>query len=264
MKTQTPSRSASRKEPVPVSGQPSFAVRGMHLNGWAFGYPYTFRCWKEADWKRYADILAAQKVNLFFLWPFMEIIPVPLSAADRAYLEEVRRVVDYAQRRHGMEVWIFQSPNRVALNDGGVRDPRRRPYWVLRAQGEYPGASQVDLDPADPKEFARIMEVRETLYRVVDNADGYCTIDSDPGGWHGSPLADFMKIFKASRALLDRICVHGEATKQIHWLWSGWGQPGWWGRQWKQQDETRFMRKTIRAMERGVPEPWWLYRWRPL
>src|ERR1051325_2288912 len=96
------------------SRPPSFPLRGMHLNGWAFRYPYSFRAWKEKDWRLYIDYLASQKANLVMLWPFMEIMPLPLSAADRSYLAEVRRVVDYAQRTHGMEVWIMESPNRIA------------------------------------------------------------------------------------------------------------------------------------------------------
>jgi len=243
--------------------KPSFAVRGMHLNGWAFGYPYTFRCWKEADWKRYIDLLSCQGVNLFFIWPFMEIMPVPLSAEDESYLREVRRVVDYARDKRGMEVWIFQSANRVALNDCGVRNPRLRPYWVLKAQGEYPGAGQVDLNPADPKQFARIMKSREALYRRVDNADGYCTIDSDPGGWDGSPFSDYLKIFKASRVLIDRYAALGGRAKLINWLWFGWSrcwaqQRVWWQPGADQRPLCEAVAESIRGMKKELPEPWWL------
>ena len=52
--------SAAARGPRAADNSPSFALRGMHLNGWAFGYPYTFRCWQETDWQRYADMLAAQ------------------------------------------------------------------------------------------------------------------------------------------------------------------------------------------------------------
>ncbi|MDD5708539.1 MAG: hypothetical protein PHR35_21685, partial [Kiritimatiellae bacterium] len=71
-------------------------------------------------------------------------------------------------------------------------------------------------------------------------------------------LSDFMRIFQASRKLLDRICVHGKQTRQIHWLWSGWGQPHWWTRKWTPRDQNNFMRATIRVMQKEVPEPWWL------
>ena len=91
-----------------VTGKPALAKRGLHFNGWAFHYPYSFRSWREKDWCSYLDLLAYQGVNLFYLWPFIEIMPVPLSPEDRAYLEECARVVDYAQHKHGMEVWIMQ------------------------------------------------------------------------------------------------------------------------------------------------------------
>ena len=111
-------RPPDRREP------PSIAVRGIHLNGWPLNYPYAFRAWKEDDWKRFVDIAWAQRINLFYLWPFMEIIPLPMSAEDEAYLQEVRRVVDYAQNQRGMEVWIMQSANRIGVSDCGSRDPR--------------------------------------------------------------------------------------------------------------------------------------------
>src|SRR3990167_2766317 len=61
--------------PLDRLSRPAFATRGMHFNGWAFNYPHTFRSWREEDWQRYLDILSYQGVNLFYLWPFMEIIP---------------------------------------------------------------------------------------------------------------------------------------------------------------------------------------------
>ena len=122
--------------PLEMSSRPALPLRGMHLNGWPFKYPYSFRPWPEADWHRYIDLLSCQGVNLLYIWPFMEIIPVPVSVEDRAYLEEFRRVVDYAQREHGMEVWMMQSANRVAKDNCGVADPRNRPYWRMEHQVE--------------------------------------------------------------------------------------------------------------------------------
>ena len=240
-------RSAHLPRRIKLTSVPSFAVRGMHLNGWAFNYPYTFRCWKEADWQRYIDMLVYQGANLLFLWPFMEILPLPLSPADRSYLHEVRRVVDYARTQRGLDVWVMQSANRVARNDCGIRDPRQRPYWMMNATG------QMDLDPADPKQFQRIMKSREALYRIVNNADGYVTIDSDPGGWPQSPLGNYLKIFQASRQILDRTNVHGRGAKLVNWLWSGWGR-GYSA----DQRPTDIIHATIRAMKQELPEPWGL------
>jgi hypothetical protein len=41
----------------------------LHLNGWPLKYPYGFRVWREADWKRFIDIAWAQRINIFYLWP---------------------------------------------------------------------------------------------------------------------------------------------------------------------------------------------------
>ena len=107
-------KSAYLDGPLDLQNKPSFAVRGIHLNGWPLNYPYAFRSWKEADWKRFVDIAWAQRINLFYLWPFMEILPVPLSAEDEAYLQEVHRVVDYAQ-----------EPARYGSLDHAVGQPHR-------------------------------------------------------------------------------------------------------------------------------------------
>jgi hypothetical protein len=79
------------------------------LNGWAFNYPYAYRPWKEEDWKRFIDILWSQGGNLLYMLPMMEIMPVPLSAEDDAYLQEVRRIIDYAHKQRGIKVWLMTS-----------------------------------------------------------------------------------------------------------------------------------------------------------
>ena len=119
-------KSAYLDGPLDLRNKPSFAVRGIHLNGWPLNYPYAFRSWKEADWKKFIDIAWARRINLFYLWPFMEILPVPLSREDEAYLQEVRRVVDYAKNQRGMEVWIMQisQPHRdLRLRHAGSQGP---------------------------------------------------------------------------------------------------------------------------------------------
>ncbi len=135
-------KSAYLDGPLDLRNRPSFAVRGIHLNGWPLNYPYAFRSWKEADWKKFIDIAWAQRINLFYLWPFMEILPVPLSSEDEAYLQEVRRVVDYAQKQRGMEVWIMQSANRIGTSDCGTRDPKSPAILGQRlSEGHEPGRS---------------------------------------------------------------------------------------------------------------------------
>jgi len=221
--------------PLDIRSIPAFAKRGMHPNGWAFNYPYAFRGWSEEDWRRYVDVLSYQGVNLLLLWSFVEIMPVPLSEADRGHLEMFRRVTDYAQQKHGMEVWLMHCTNRIARDRAGQEDPRLRRYW---------NDSQVDVNPGDPNGLRQIMDSRSAMYRIIDNADGIGNIDSDPGYWRGSPLSDYMKAMRGFRALLDEHNAHGRKAALVNWLWLGW--------------DGAKPRDTIQAIKRGLPEPWLL------
>lgn len=235
--------------PINLLSKPSIAVRGIHLNGWPLKYPYAFRSWGEEDWKRFIDIAWAQRVNLFFLWPFVEIMPVPLSAEDEAYLQTVHRVVDYAQNQRGMEVWIMQSANRIGISDCGTRDSRFRTYWVL-------GECQKDMDPADPTQFSNVLRSFEAFYKIVNNADAFCFIDSDPGGWPHSPLSDQTKIFNAARKLLDRYSTKSQKTKLVDWMWLGWGRVFDPTEKNREENSVAFMADTIRNFKEHLPEPW--------
>ncbi len=242
-------RAAYLDGPLDLRSKPGIASRGIHLNGWPLKYPYAFRSWKEEDWKRFIDIAWAQRVNLLYLWPFMEIIPVPMSGEDEAYLQEVKRVVDYAQNQRGMEVWIMQSANRIGVGDCGIRDPRFRTYWVM-------GECQKDMNPADPDQFANILKSFEALYKVVNNADAFCFIDSDPGGWTHSPLSDQTKIFNAARKLLDKYSAKGPKTKLVDWMWLGWGRVFDPTEKNREENSVAFMTETIRNFKANLPEPW--------
>jgi hypothetical protein len=246
--------------PLNLRSKPTMAVRGIHLNAGEFlNYPYGFRNWGEQDWKRFIDIAWTERVNLILLWPFMEIIPVPLSSEDEAYLQDVRRIVDYAQAQRGIRVWIMQAANRVGVSDCHSRDPLKRRFWVR--------GCQQDMNPADPEQFERIQRSFEALYKNVNNADGFCMIDSDPGGWPQSPLSEQTKIFRSARQMLDRYNVHGKKAVLADWMWVGWGRhflgpseefPA--GYEWTKNDpseqDVAFMEETIRKFKEDVPEPW--------
>jgi hypothetical protein len=253
-------KSAYVEGPLDIQSQPSFAVRGIHLNGWAFNYPYAYRPWKEADWKRFIDLLWCQGGNLLYMLPMMEIMPVPLSPEDEAYLQEVRRVIDYAHEQRGMEVWLMTSANRVAVSNCGERVTKLRPFWVNQCQ--------VDMNPADPQQFDKIMKSLAVLYSRVNNADGFGMIDSDPGGWPQSPISDQVKIFKGARALLDEYNWRGKDAKLIDWMWVGWGRHKFansadtvvaqydWTEKNPDASDVAFMQETIRAFRKDLPEPW--------
>jgi hypothetical protein len=252
--------SAYLEGPLDLHNQPSVRVRGFHMNGgWQLNHPYGFRTWTEDDWKRFVDIVWAERGNLIFIWPYVETMTVPLSTADKAYLEEFQRITEYAQRQRGMEVWIMQSANRVAVTECDVADPTLRPHWI--------NGCQKDMDPADPQQFAKIEKSFEALYQVVNNADAFCLIDSDPGGWPQSPISDQLKIFLAARKLLDRYNVHAEKTKLVDWMWVGWGRHKFFTAKDRlvtgfdltdnlKENDAAFMRRTIRNFKDNLPEPW--------
>jgi hypothetical protein len=261
------SKTAYLEGPVDLRNKPSFARRGIHLNGWPLNYPYAFRAWKEADWKKFIDIAWAQRINLFYLWPFMEILPVPLSTEDESYLQEVRRVVDYAHNQRGMEVWIMQSANRIGTSNCGTRDPRFRAYWV--------NDCQKDMNPADPQQFERILKSFEAFYRIVNNADAFVMIDSDPGGWPQSPISDQVRIFQAARKLLDQHSNYGGQTRLIDWMHVGWGRHKFftssdavvaaydWTDKNPDESDVAFMGETIRKFKADMKEPWGLIAGQP-
>jgi hypothetical protein len=255
-------KSAYLEGPLDLQNRPSIRVRGFHMNGgWQLNHPYGFRTWTEDDWRRFVDIVWAERGNLIFIWPYVETMTVPLLTADKAYLEEFRRITEYAQQKRGMEVWIMQSANRVALTDCDVADPMLRPHWI--------NGCQKDMDPANLQQFAKIEDSFEALYRVVNNADAFCLIDSDPGGWPGSPISDQLKIFLAARKLLDRYNLHAEKTKLIDWMWVGWGRhkiftaadrlvTGFDLTDNLEENDAAFMRRTMRNFKEHLPEPWGL------
>lgn len=258
---ETRGRDAYVPAALDLTSKPSTAVRGFHMNGgWQLNHPYGFRTWTEEDWKRFVDIVWAERGNLIFIWPYVETMTVPLAPADREYLEEFRLITDYAQKQRGMKVWIMQSANRVAISNCKEPDPRLRPHWI--------DGCQKDMNPADADQFAKILRSFEALYRMVTNANAFCLIDSDPGGWPQSPISEQVKIFQAARGLLDRYNVHGRNTKLVDWMWIGWGRHKYFsgadhlvtGFDWsdKNPDESdiAFMEETIRAFKSGLQEPW--------
>jgi hypothetical protein len=133
------------------------------------------------------------------------------------------------------------------VSDCGTRDPRFRTYWVM-------GECQKDMNPGDSQQFDTILAHFEALYKTVNNADGFCMIDSDPGGWPGSPLSDQTKIFNGARSLLNRYNVHAEKTKLIDWMWLGWG------RRPTGEDSGKkavaLMEETISNFKSNLTEPW--------
>lgn len=218
--------------------RPSFGLRGMYAHQhWAYLHPYALRSWSVDDWKHYVDMLALMKVNLFQIWSMAGIVPMPPSPGDRAFLERYPAVIDYAKRQHGMEVWIGECANNMCQR----RDlpPIEQRYYFH---------AETRIDPSNARQIEELRAAREEFYRICGNADGYWVLDSDPGGWEGSPPGEFVDLLMMNRALIDQHTQRGCDAKLIYWMWLGWG------------DRTREenWRETVRGLIDRAPEPWWM------
>ncbi len=244
--------------PLDFRNVPSLSVRGIQSGGWPIKYPYA--AWKEEDWKRFIDMVWLLRGNRLLLAPLFEILPVPLSPEDEAYVQEVRRIVDYAETKRGIEVWVGMPANRIAISNCNVRDPRKRPYWI--------NGCQKDFNPADSVQFAKVLQTVEAFYQIVNNPDGILMGDADPGGWPNSPLSEQVKIFQAHRRFLDQYNIHGKKAKLADFMWIGWGRHKFFtstdrlvtGFDWteKNPDESdiQFMAATIANFKQHLPQPW--------
>jgi hypothetical protein len=220
--------------------EPFFIRRGIYAHQhWAYAYPYALRTWKLDDWRRYIDLLAYLKINFFQIWSMAGILPNPLSPGDRRYLENYHAVIDYARDRRGMEVFIGECANNVAESDGGVPIQQRGYFDV-----------EVLEDPSDPSQFQYIMDNRRNLYTVADNADGYWIIDSDPGGFEGSPTSEFVDILIGNRKLIDEHTLKGKNAKLAYWMWQGWGE----GKPMSERMELPL--EALEDMRDRLKEPW--------
>ena len=99
------------------------------------------------------------------------------------------------------------------------------------------------------------MASRDALYRILNNVDGVCNIDSDPGYYPGSTADDYLKVLQGCRALLDRHNLRGSKTKLINWMWEGWGlTPG----QIRSKGRDALQLATIKTLKQNLAEPWGL------
>lgn len=207
-------------EPLAVRDTPKFQVRALYLHQhWRYNYPWATWSWGVEDWKRALDMAAYLRVNLVMLWPHMDMLAPPLSVPERDYLADIREIIDYAHRKRGIKIWMVEGANVLLDSPEVKRLPvERRDYYA------YANMTGGGLkNPSDPKQLAALMANREALYRAVPNADGYSLIDSDPGGWLGSPASEFVNLFVGNRKLLDQYHERPRDAALIYWLLASWG-----------------------------------------
>ena len=192
----------------------AFQRRGFYLHGcWKYNYPFAVRSWKPADYHDMFLLLRQLGFNTVMMWPVLEAVPMPLSDADREAVRTFRPIIEDA-RQCGLETWLT-----LCIETCGPEIAVKP--WLERSL--YSHRKTVRLD--DPKVSAAYLQHRSALLKILNNADGYVTIDGDPGGYHWvAKPSDYLKVLMNDRKALDRVGTHPRTQKIIPWIWSGWGR----------------------------------------
>ncbi|HVF10760.1 MAG TPA: hypothetical protein VNA16_08155 [Abditibacteriaceae bacterium] len=226
-------------------GQAAFARRGFYLHAcWEFAYPFAVKSWQHDDYARMFALLAHLGFNTVMLWPLSEAVPPPLSRDDAGYLENFRRIITAAQEQ-GLECWLTQCANLTSRPEIGA--------VPLSQRHLYPFMHAVRLD--DPAARAAYFQHRAAIQQIINNADGYVTIDGDPGGYPGAHPAEFLRVLQTDRATINRVGTHPERQKIIPWLWCGWGCDWEKNGPWNEPIEP-LTTPVLEALKKHMTEPW--------
>ena len=220
--------------------KPAFQRRGFYLHaGWKYNYPFAVRSWKPADYHGMFQLLKRLGFNTVMLWPVLEAVPAPISPADERAVRAFRPIIEDA-RRCGLETWLTQAAAVVSRPEIAAKP------WLERSL--YAHMKTVRLD--DPNVADAYLRHRAALMAILNNADGYVTIDGDPGGYPGAKPAEFLKVLVHDRLTLDRVGTHPKTQKVIPWIWCGWGTQGVW-----REPIAPFVAASLEALKRQMPEP---------
>lgn len=221
---------------------------GMYVHQhWSYNHPYAARTWTLEDWQGYLAGLRELGFNMVLIWPVLETMPDPLTPSDEANLEKIAAVIDHAHEKLGMKAYIVLCPNVSPKSEVARRYTfQERPFFLTDDR----------VDPGDPIAFGQLMAWREKLFRPLRKADGMFIIDSDPGGYPGSTLMEFVYLLGAHRRMLDRL---RPGIELVYWAAHGWES---YGRFYETADikylgrNTDESRATIEMIAKQSYEPW--------
>lgn len=218
---------------------------GMYVHmHWGYHHPYAARTWTLEDWRAYLGGISALGYNLLQIWPMVDTMPLPLTPSDEAHLDKLRQVIELAHREHNLTVWLVLSANAVGNAQAASYPFEERPYFTTERR----------LNPGDRRERAELMVARRAFLEPLAEADGLSIIDSDPGGYEGSPPAEFVQLLLDHRRLADRL---RPGMRLNYWMWWGWRPkvvevPN------AAELRDQVLGETLEALARANPEPWGL------
>jgi len=222
------------------------AVVGMYVHThWPYNHPYAARTWTFQDWQGYLTGLRELGYNTVLFWPLIETMPRILTASDKAHLQKISEVIDFAQNELGMRFHVVLCPNLVA--DDAV---------AIQAEFEHRHFFHSDLR-IDPKNLAAVEEMlarRVEALRPLANADAIVIIDSDPGGYPGSTNQEFVDLLVAHRRMLDTL---RPGIELVYWMHAGWPAYG----RFYSTGEFEFgteeeFKEVLTLLKAANPEPW--------
>jgi len=227
---------------------------------WGYNRPYSARTWTDADWEGYLEDLSALGVDFVMVWPQLDCMPSDPTASDRDWLGRVSRAIDVAHRRFGMRVGITACANTIGNERAADFAFESRPYFVCEKK----------VNPSAPAEVDAFLSGRRAQLSLLRNADALVVIDSDPGGYIGSTNREFVEL---CRGQLEALRSFNPEAEFVYWMLAGWEcYNAFWARAATGQARNRGMWSewqgddfvdTLAFMKERIPEPWWLFGWRP-
>lgn len=205
-------RAEGQKAGTPVNEK----IVGMYVHQhWPYQHPYCARTWSLADWRGYAEGLKKLGYNTILIWPMLEILPDPLTSSDEAHLKKIGRVIDMLHNTLGMRAYIVLCPNMVANNEEARKATfETRHYYYCEEL----------VDPADAAAVKKMIAWRKKLMGPLRKVDGVAIIDSDPGGYPGSTIEQFVGLLGEHRKMLDSVRPGIELIYWMHAGWRGWSR----------------------------------------
>jgi hypothetical protein len=149
-------------------------------------------------------------------------------------------VIDMAHEAFGMRVFVGACANTVGNERAAAFGFQDRPYFVTERR----------LNPGDPTEVEELFGRRREALSPLARADGCWVIDSDPGGYGGSPPEEFVALLRRYRNLLDEL---RPGIELVYWVWWGWPARR------HLAEKKEVWRTTLSGLKEANPEPWSLH-----
>lgn len=219
----------------------------MHMH-WGYNHPYAVRTWTLDDWRAYLRGITGLGFNLLQIWPMVDSMPSPPTPSDEAHLHKIGQVIEIAQREFGMTVWIVLCANTLGNEKAANYPFESRPYFTTERR----------INPANVDERRELMAARRVFLQPLIQADGFSIIDSDPGGYKGSPTSEFVQLLADHRALFDSL---RPGVLLNYWMWQGWHAPDIVVTD--EKDPLAVWRDVVQGMVSLSLEPWGLLACRP-